>query len=144
MFDTFSAMEVNYLAILVCGVMSLVLGSVWYSPLMFGKKWMKYAGFTEADAKNCKKSEMARMYICTFVAALITAYVMNYFLFLIGSDTAVAGAEVGVLAWFGFVATGAFSSVLFEKTKFGHYLINIGYTLVQFVIMGMILAGWHM
>lgn len=36
---------VNYLAILVAAVLSMVLGFLWYGPL-FGKEWTKLMGVT--------------------------------------------------------------------------------------------------
>ncbi len=46
-------MEINYLAILVCGVLSMVIGAIWYGPL-FGKKWMEICG-VNADDLNARK-----------------------------------------------------------------------------------------
>ncbi|MFN3694309.1 MAG: DUF1761 domain-containing protein, partial [Ignavibacterium sp.] len=40
--------SINYLAVLVCGIISMVIGSLWYGPL-FSKLWMKQHGFTEED-----------------------------------------------------------------------------------------------
>ena len=31
--------QVNLIAVLLCAVSSLVLGGIWYSPLLFAKAW---------------------------------------------------------------------------------------------------------
>ena len=31
--------QVHLIAVLVCGVASLALGGIWYSPLLLGKSW---------------------------------------------------------------------------------------------------------
>ena len=33
---------INYLAVLVCGVLHQVLGALWYSPLLFGRPWLMW------------------------------------------------------------------------------------------------------
>jgi hypothetical protein len=45
-------MELNWIAVTVAAVSSLVLGAVWYAPPLFGKKWMALAGLTEEQAKS--------------------------------------------------------------------------------------------
>ena len=43
--------EINFLAVLVCGVVSMIIGATWYGPL-FGKKWMKEEGSTEEELRK--------------------------------------------------------------------------------------------
>ena len=33
--------HVNYIAILVAAVVSFFIGALWYSPLLFAKRWIK-------------------------------------------------------------------------------------------------------
>ena len=33
--------NINFAAILVCGLAFMVLGAFWYSPLLFGRIWMR-------------------------------------------------------------------------------------------------------
>ncbi len=32
---------INHLAVFVCGLLSLVIGALWYSPVLFLKAWQK-------------------------------------------------------------------------------------------------------
>jgi len=45
-------MAINYLAVLVATVVNFVLGGLWYSPLLFGKKWMALMNVTEEEIKK--------------------------------------------------------------------------------------------
>ena len=47
-------MQVNFLAIIVCAVVSMIVGTIWYGPL-FGKKWMKHFNFTKEDIPHTGK-----------------------------------------------------------------------------------------
>jgi hypothetical protein len=49
-------MNINYWAVLVCGVLSMVIGFVWYGPL-FGKKWMEIVGATFKDIEERKRMQ---------------------------------------------------------------------------------------
>ncbi len=44
--------EVNFVAVLVAGVVSYFLGALFYSPWLFGNKWLKLNGMKESDAKS--------------------------------------------------------------------------------------------
>jgi hypothetical protein len=44
--------NLNWLAIIVAAISTFILGGLWYSPLMFVKRWMKETGITEEDTKH--------------------------------------------------------------------------------------------
>ncbi len=74
-------MEINYLAVLVCGIVSMVVGFVWYGPL-FGKKWAEAIGVNMTDAEECKKMQKAAgpLYMAQFFMTLFQAGVLAYFI----------------------------------------------------------------
>ena len=39
--------EISWLAVALCAVSSLVLGGIWYSPILFGKAWQNAAGLSD-------------------------------------------------------------------------------------------------
>jgi len=42
---------VNNLAVLVSGLVIFMLGGLWYSPLLFAKRWVALIGKSEAELK---------------------------------------------------------------------------------------------
>ncbi|HQU56998.1 MAG TPA: DUF1761 domain-containing protein, partial [Chitinophagaceae bacterium] len=38
---------INWLAVLVAGISSFVIGGIWYSPALFGNAWMKENNLSE-------------------------------------------------------------------------------------------------
>ena len=45
-------MEINFLALLVAALSTLVVGFIWYNPKVFGTIWMKESGMTEEKMKG--------------------------------------------------------------------------------------------
>ena len=132
--------SVNFLAVIVAAIVSMVLGFLWYGPL-FGKQWMKLMGFTKESREKAKKA-MGKTYGVSMVGALVMAYVLSYFLSYALADTAMEGAIVGFWAWFGFVAPVMLTSVLYGSKSLSLYYIDVGYQLVSLIAMGAIVAAW--
>ena len=128
----------NFLAIGISALSSFVLGGLWYSPLLFGKAWMKETGITEEAAKN---QNMAKVFGFAFITSLVIAF--NLAMFLGSSSTLATGILYGFLAGFGWVAMSFAINDLFEQRSFKLFAINAGYHTIGFTIMGAILGAWH-
>ena len=62
---------INYLAVLVSAIIGMIIGALWYSPLLFGKLWMKLSGMTEKQLNEAKKKGMGKMYLVAFIGVLL-------------------------------------------------------------------------
>lgn len=133
---------INYWAVLVSGVAMMVLGGLWYSPLLFGNIWIKLSGFSQKDMEKAKQKGMAASYFFNFVATLVMAYILAHFVDYVDATTWQDGLLAGFWIWLGFIATVSLASVLWEGKPFSLYLINIAYYLVGLPIMGVILTLW--
>src|SRR3989344_774364 len=103
---------VNLTAVIIAAVANIIIGSVWYSPALFGKQWMDLVGFKATDMK---KKEMGKSYLAAFGVALLTAYVLANILGFAGAKTAVGGAQVGFWSWLGFSFTTMSGAVIWLK-----------------------------
>ena len=133
---------INYLAVLVAAVASMVIGMAWYSPFLFGKMWMQLSGITEAKIKEAKKKGMAQSYVMAFVGSLVMSYVLAHFVQYAGATDVMGGLMAGFWAWLGFIATVLLGSVLWEGKPVKLYVLNIAEYLVALLVMGAILAVW--
>ena len=70
--------EVNMLAVLLAGLSSMVVGSIWYARPVFGNLWIKLA----KPNMNMSKSQTAYAMGGTFIVSLITAYVLAHVAYL--------------------------------------------------------------
>lgn len=134
-------LTVNYWAILISAVVYMVIGSTWYSPIMFGNKWIKLMGWTPEQIE--KKKNMGITYGVMFIGSLVTTFVTAQFIQYTDSTTWLEGATTGFWIWIGFIAPVGLNGHLFETRKWGLFGINIGYSLVCLIITGAILAIWQ-
>ena len=133
------ASNINYLAVLVAALSTFLLGGLWYSPLLFGKAWMRANNFSEEDLQTFSK---ARMFGWSFVFSLIMA--VNLAMFLAAPNTNLTwGMTAGALAGFGWVAMAIAIVGVFENRSWAYILINGGYMTVAFVVMGAIIGAWR-
>ena len=129
--------KLNYLAILVASLSTFLLGGLWYSPMVFGKAWMRENGFKEEDMKG---GNMIRIFGTAFILGLIAA--INLAMFLGPEADVHFGAFAGFAAGAGWVATQVGTHYLFERKSFRLFLINAGYSTISLTIMGVILGAW--
>jgi hypothetical protein len=136
--------EINYWAVLACGVASMILGFVWYGPL-FGKKWMQVIGAREMDAVKRKEMQKKAMplYAISLVLALFQAYVLAHY---IAGWTEASGVENSLWIWAAFLVPAIAGASMWNnesgKIAWTRFLLQAGYYLVLFIIFGIILGSW--
>jgi hypothetical protein len=130
---------INYFAVLAAAVSTFLIGAVWYSPMMFYNAWLKANNFNDEEVRKASK---ARMFGWSFVFSFIIA--LNLALFLNAPETDFTwGATAGFLTGFGWVALSIGVVALFEGRSWTYILINGGYNVMAFTIMGAILGFWR-
>ena len=134
-------MAINYIAIVVSAIVSMIIGSLWYSPLLFGNLWMKLQGFSKKDMGKAKQKGMGKLYLAAFIGSLLTAGVLGYLIDMVGKSVS-SGILIALLAWLGFIVTTLLGSVLWEGKPVSLYVLNILFHLVNLVVMGLILGMW--
>lgn len=137
-------MDINYLAVLVCGILSMILGSVWYGP-MFGKKWIEIIGATDEDLERRKEMQKnARpLYFVSFVLSIFQAAVLAYYINALGTLSGVVNA---LLIWAAFVmptvAAGSMWNNDSARISWMRFLIQASYYLVLFIVFALVLVAW--
>jgi hypothetical protein len=137
-------MGVNLWSVLAAAVATMILGFLWYSPLLFAKPWTLAMGYDPND--KAKMEEMrkgaGKLYGITFIASLISAFVLGKVIEITTVNSIFYGMKIGFAVWLGFVTTVQLTSTLFKKRPIKLYLIDTGYQLVCYLVMGAILARW--
>jgi hypothetical protein len=134
--------SINYLAVLVAGLGTFVLGGLWYT-VLFGKLWQRLHGYTEEkikemQAKMSPPKFFGGMILCYLVLAFVVALLVTTFKI----DSAYEGAVLGALLWLAAAAVGMTGHLASGKV-FGIFLIDVSFQFIYFVLMGVVLGGWR-
>ncbi|HEX8635428.1 MAG TPA: DUF1761 domain-containing protein [Pyrinomonadaceae bacterium] len=136
-------MKINYAAVAASAVFYWALGGLWYSPLLFGRKFIEIMRWTPEQVARIEAEGAGAQLALAFLASLVAAYVLAHLVRYTNAETAAAGAKTGLWLWLGFIVTTNLNTVFFEFRPLGLFLINIAYHLVAFLSMGALLAAWR-
>ncbi|MFD5224287.1 DUF1761 domain-containing protein [Microbacterium sp. NPDC058342] len=134
--------EINYWAVLVATVSTMIVGSLWYAPKVFGTRWAKLAG-VDLDRPA---SSAAMPIITTVIVSFLTAWV------LAGAASIAwhfyegayfwASVVTAVTLWAGFIAARFITHDAFEGRSTRLTTLNIGHELVTVLVMAVIIGVW--
>ena len=134
--------QVNNWAILLAAVSSMVVGSVWYMPAVFGNAWMKLSK-AKMD-RNMAPAKMAWMYGSVFVASLFTAYILAHVTFLankfFGNSFLQDALSTAFWLWLGFTAARLYVHDVFEARRKQLTILNAAHELVTVLVMALIIG----
>lgn len=133
--------SINWLAVVVCVVFSMVSGALWYNPKTFYPIWWKGIGKTESQEPGMRN--MGMVWTLTVLSSFVQAIFMSFIVTTMGSTTLVAGATAGFLIWLGFIAPTYLVNKLFAGHGFKIWAIEAGNHLINFVAFGAILGVWR-
>lgn len=108
-------MQLNFVAIIVAGVVQFILGAVWYS-FLFGKLWGEIHGFNKLPKEVQQKmmKEMGPFYGVQAIVTLITTVILALFITNLSAWNPYAMAG---FFWIGFVVPTQVSAVIFGGTE---------------------------
>jgi hypothetical protein len=132
--------EVNYLAVVLAMLSSMVIGSVWYARSVFGNTWIKLA---KIDMKK-DNGPVWRPILVTAIVSLITAYVLAHVAFLshkfFGNSFLQDSLSTAFWLWLGFTAARFVTHDAFESRPWKLTLLNVSHELVTIMLMGLIIG----
>ena len=135
--------QVNYLAILLAGVSSMVIGAIYYADAVCGKEWKR---LSSVDTKAAEK-RMPKILPWMFGASLLMAYIVAHVMYLSHEFYDYSWLSTGVMTalwlWLGIAATTIFLHAAPELKPGRLIWINVGYSLLSMLAMGLILGWLH-
>jgi hypothetical protein len=158
-------MNINFLALLLAALSTLVVGFIWYNPKVFGTIWMKEAGITEEKMKG---TNMVLLFGMSILYAFFISFTLQFLVVhQMGANSAtldIKGVDPSVLtnymaaygdtyrtfkhgALHGFM-TGLFFALpvigvgaLYERRSWKYVLVAGGYWVVACMLMGGIICA---
>ena len=117
-------------------IIKIVVGALWYSPVLFLKPWQRGAGVSDAQMKG----GMAKGMVTWILGALIMAFVLAHAVAYADARTVGTGAAVGFFNWLGFILVPLLDDWAAAKRTVAFLAINAGANLVSLLAMGAVLA----
>ncbi len=132
--------EINYWAVLLATLSTMVVGSIWYTPKVFGNYWMRVAK-VEPDGKSAVGAIIATLlvsFVSSWVLAGATVIAWHFY----GGSFLVNALVTALILWAGFTAARFITHDAFERRPAGLTTLNIAHELVTFVVMAVIIGVW--
>lgn len=129
--------DLNYPAILVAAVAYFIIGAIWYSPMMFAKKWQGYVNMPADAAKG-----MGATMVMSLIGMIVISFVMALFVTHVLPADIVRGIKIALVGGIGFMVMPMWINSLYAKKPFGLLVIDSLYHLISFVVMAIILTAW--
>lgn len=128
----------NIVAVFVTALAAMAIGFIWYSPGVFGTKWMKYSGISKESAG----ADMNKAMATGFVATLINVTFLSILLQIVGTSSLKEAATLATVLWAATVLPGELHGIAWEKRPVQLLYINASNALVTYVVVAVILQWW--
>jgi|SRR5215213_9446612 hypothetical protein len=130
--------QVNWIAILVATVVGFMLGGLWFSPVLFGKRWM--AALSKPKEELGKPGPALAL---SFVVTLITAVALAVLLVVMPLTTTLGAMRLGLMIGVVFYALATASDYAYTGFPRTIYWIQASYHVVMIAVMAVIIRAWR-
>ena len=134
--------EINWLAVALATVLSMIVGSIWYAPPVFGAIWMRLA--------NLKKEDMERVgwkpIPVSILTSAIMAFVLAHFTYMASSfyendyNFLTAAVVTAFWAWLGFIGLRFLTHDAYEGRPTSLTILNSAHELVTILAMAAVIG----
>lgn len=129
--------DFNIVGIIAAVVADMAIGTLWYSPVLFGPLWMQLTGITKEEMMAGGRKAIAYAVVTSLVMASVLSFFVNA-LDITGVDKAL---EFAFMVWLGFVVTTNATKVIYEKQSFHVFVLSVSYQLISLLVMSIILVN---
>ena len=125
--------NVNFLGALVGAVAAMAIGALWYSPLLFAKRWQELIGKTDDELGGAGPAM-----IIAALAFLLMGIGMSW---IIPNDAELGvGVMWGFIGFWGFALPAIVINSVFERRSWSLVAIYLGYLLLAMLVMAAIIT----
>lgn len=135
--------QLNWLAVIVGGVIYFALGALWYSPVLFGRQWQRSIGW-DPEATPPEMNPMT--YVVPFAAYLVMALAVGLLAAATATDTIGEGVVLGLVAGIGLSLMHTMVDASFDPNKphpWTWFAINGSYHAIGLMVVAVIVAAWQ-
>jgi hypothetical protein len=133
---------VNWLAVALATISSMIVGAIWYARPVFGRRWMRLTGITEQDASRGAAVPLIVTFVMSFLTALVLAGTATIVQAYYSGDFLLDTLVTAVVLWIGFTAARLITHDLFDRRPSSLTVLNLAHELVTIVVMALIIGAF--
>lgn len=126
--------EVNFLAVLLSGVLAFLLGLVWYNPKVMGKRWREVRGLSEADVRMSSPLPFVASFFLWMLSACFFAFLAAF----LGVESAAGYFCLACLLWVAFAMPSGIMGALYSNSSFEAVAIDMAYQLGGYYVFALV------
>lgn len=134
--------EINYWAVLLATASTMVIGSIWYAPAVFGNRWMRLAKIEPSGSPATAVVPIIVTVLVSFITAWVLAGAVSISWHFYGGGYVGNAVVTAVVLWAGFTAARFITHDAFEGRPSGLTVLNIAHELVTVLVMAVIIGIW--
>lgn len=134
--------EINYWAVLLATLSSMVVGTIWYARGVFGTRWAKLANVDMDRPGSSAVGPIVVTVLVSFITAWVLAGASTIAWHFYGGGYLMAAMFTAFILWAGFTAARFITHDAFERRPSALTTMNIGHELVTAAVMGLIIGVW--
>lgn len=132
--------QVNWLAVVLATLSTMVIGSVWYTPKVFGTMWMRLAKVKPSG----NPKDAVKPILLTLLVSFITAFVLAHVIYLANAffhnSFLTDALGTAFWLWLGLTAARFITHDAFEGRPWKLTLLNVAHEFVTIMVMGLIIG----
>ena len=129
----------DFIPVVGTAFVSIPVGMLWFSPLLFGTSWLK---MNKMSPDAMKKGAGANAYAVSLLSALVMSFTIWVLTGVMGLNTLPTAWSITILLWMSFTFFPSFTRTLFARKPIALMMINTGYQLANALLMATILTYW--
>ncbi|BDZ39704.1 DUF1761 domain-containing protein [Microbacterium suwonense] len=134
--------EINYWAVLIATVASMIVGAIWYARGVMGARWAKLADVDLDKPSRGVLWPMITTVIVTFITAWVLAGASSIAWHFYEGSYFWASLVTAVMLWAGFTAARLITHDAFEGRSTKLTTLNIAHELITVLVMAVVIGVW--
>ena len=132
--------EINWLAVVLATLASMVIAGVWYADFAFGKPWKKLTNVDAKKSEQTVKTSMAIVLLVNFFTAVVLAVAISMVASHFNTSSVWLALATSFVLCLAFSVTTLQTHNMFEQKPIKLTQINSGYQWSIFLIMALIIG----
>lgn len=132
--------DINWIAVVLATLSTMVVGSVWYARPVFGRKWQKLIGKSDKELSAIGWWPIPITVAVSFVTSLVLAHLIFLAHTYFGNSWLQDALTTGFWIWLGFIAARFITHDAFEGRRKKLTILTVAHEFVTIMVMATIIG----